>query len=171
MSEVEMPSDNISMERYVVYSPDGASDETKSVKSLRSDSITFRDPGYVDTDREKQNSGTTITLTPSSPALTSSTLTSDKWSSYWSKRERCCCFWNFLLLVALAVAVTIVVMAAKGLINLRPSEMTGNASSQNEAEGTDVTSLITSGPCTTTTAEPPKVSIVTLLRCYNNILK
>lgn len=158
MSINEMPSDNISMEKYVVYSPDGIPDDNRSLKSGRSDSITFTDPAYVDLAVEKQTSGTTLTLTASSPAPTSSTLTSDKWQSYWSKRERCCCFWNFLLTIASVVLVIIVVMATKGLITLAPTNVGNESGLYDEFDRNDATSTTTNTVCTTTTAAPPEVS-------------
>ena len=156
MSINQMPSDSISMEKYVVYSPDAIPDDNKSIKSVRSDSITFTDPAYVDLVVDKQTSGTT--LTASSPAPTSSTLTSDKWQSYWTRRERCCCFWNFLLTLSLVVLVVIVVMSTKGLIRLRPFNEGEDTGIDGEFEKTPVTSLTTRTVCTTTTAAPPEVS-------------
>lgn len=154
----KMPSDNISMEKYVTYSPDGLPDDNKSIKSDRSDSLALRDPDLVDLSVDKQNSGTTLTLTTLSPAPTTSSLTSDKWRSYWTRRERCCCFWNFLLTVALAVIITLIVLSSKGVIDVfKFMNENENGLSENFEQSSVLTSSTKQSICTTTTPAPPEV--------------
>ncbi|XP_045211089.2 endothelin-converting enzyme 1-like [Mercenaria mercenaria] len=104
-----MPAEVITTERYAVYSTDGSNDD-KSICSERN-SFIYRDPDCTDLTDLKHLNGK---IPSSSPAL--STTTIDKWGSYWSKRERCCCFWNFLLTVSLIVTVTVVILATKGVV-------------------------------------------------------
>ncbi|XP_060567804.1 neprilysin-21-like [Ruditapes philippinarum] len=105
-----MPAEVIATERYAVYSTDGSNDDNKSICSERN-SCLFRDPYNSDLIDLKNLNGK---VTSCSPAL--STTTIDRWGSYWSRRERCCCFWNFLLTVSLIVTVTVVILATKGFV-------------------------------------------------------
>lgn len=105
-----MPAEVITTERYAVYSTDGSNDDNKSICSDRNSCI-FRDPYTSDLIDLKHLNGK---INSCSPAL--STTTIDRWGSYWSKRERCCCFGNFLLTLSLIVTVTVVILATKGYV-------------------------------------------------------
>ena len=102
-------------EHYIAYSVDITHDDDKSVSS-DSGSITFKDPDYVDL--HKTGNGNGYCIAPSSPVLSSTTT--DKWGSYWTKRERCCCFCNCIISVAVIILVALVILITKGIIQLHP---------------------------------------------------
>ena len=100
-------------ERYVVYCVDKTNNDDKSMSS-DSESITFTDQNYVDL--HKTGNGNGYCIAPSSPVLSSTTT--DKWDSYWTKRERCCCFCNCFMTVALVILSTFVILVTKGILLL-----------------------------------------------------
>ena len=129
-----MPADSLSSDKYVVCSIDSLTDDALSELSETVIS-TCKEPEYVDLKDRKVANGT-LTTSPkvTSPAVSSSpapsTVMSDKWVSYWTKRERCCCFWNFLLTVSLVVVVTIMILVTKGVVDL--SKFDGNSNTSNQ---------------------------------------
>ena len=141
-----MPADSLSRDKYMVCSIDSLNDD---ISSGQSGSITGSDPPtYVDLKSKKKEAAITTsnTTTATTPSPVPSTVMSDRWVSYWSKRERCCCFWNFLLTVSLAVMVTIMVLVTKGIVELDQPESSSNTS-QKKLSFSETT--VTSATCTT----------------------
>lgn len=122
-----MPAEVITTERFAVYSTDGSNDDAKSIGSDRN-SFIFRDHDCTDLTELQNINGKVLSCSP----IHSST-TVDKWGSYWSRRERCCCFWNFLLSVALVMTVTVVILATKGVVLSSSSDR--NRSGDHEDKG------------------------------------
>ena len=127
-----MPADSLSSDKYAVCSIDSLTDDISSELSEAVIS-TGKESEYVDLKGRKVANGT-LRTSPKviSPALSPapSTIISDKWVSYWTKRERCCCFWNFVLTVALVVVVTIMVLATKGVVDLKNDDDESSTSNQ-----------------------------------------
>ena len=154
---ISMPADSLSRDKYMVCSIDSLNDD---ISSGQSGSITGSDPPtYVDLKSKKKEAAITTsnTTTATTPSPVPSTVMSDRWVSYWSKRERCCCFWNFLLTVSLAVMVTIMVLVTKGIVELDQPESSSNTS-QKKLSFSETT--VTSATCTTQKPES-KVSQAT----------
>lgn len=136
-----MPADSMSCDKYAVCSIDSLTDDVSSELS-EAVIITGKESEYVDLKGRKVTMANgTLRTSPkmTSPALSPSpsTVLSDKWVSYWTKRERCCCFWNFILTVALAVLVTILVLATKGVVDLNKDDHTSNTSNQRLSMSSD----------------------------------
>lgn len=152
-----MPAESFRSERYAVYSTDISLDhktvdvDQKSLDSGTSLSIAYQEHDCMDpTNVQEHRNGQVITYSP----VPSVTMT-DKWGSYWSKRERCCCFWNFLLTVGLTVVIVVIILVTKGLVFC----------STNQTSKALVTERITSVKPTNLSsscqvqAAPPKVKI------------
>ena len=120
-------------ERYVAYSVDKTNEDDTSLSSERSGSITFRGPDYVDL----HITGNGL---PSPPVLSTTT---DKWGSYWTKRERCCCFCNCFVTVSVIILITLVVLVTQGVVDLRQ-----HADTNNDTKTIISTDIIHS-PCST----------------------
>jgi len=117
-----MPADSLTHERYACYSADDTCcDDDTSVKSIDAECLALSETDYVDLTCVKHVHINGNALRPLSPAP--STSVSDKWRSYWSRRERCCCFCNFILSATVTVLIIIVVLATKGVVELRPENV------------------------------------------------
>lgn len=150
-----MPADTLSRDKYMVCSIDSLNDD---MSSDLSENVKFKDPEYVDLKSRKLNKELITTSPNTSSSPVPSTVMSDKWVSYWSKRERCCCFWNFLLTVSLMVMVTIMVLVTKGIVDLNQSDDNSNMSNQKLSQS-EQTSSIEMPPCPTA---KPKAEVTEL---------
>ncbi|KAH3872843.1 hypothetical protein DPMN_036067 [Dreissena polymorpha] len=133
---------------YAVYSTD---DESQSVHSERSESLTLQDSGFVD-----------LTYVKETPTIT------DNWGSYWSRRERCCCFCNCVISITLVVLVTIVVMASKGLLELKQQPTSGTVAENRQYTYKEEANAVTRQLCTTPRA--PEQPVSTCILCSLVIL-
>ena len=114
-----MPADSLTQERYVCYSADDTCcDDDKNVRSIDAECLALRETEYVDLTCVKHvhTNGNALRLHSPSP----STSVSDKWRSYWSRRERWCCFCNFILSATVTVLIILIVLATKGVVYLGP---------------------------------------------------
>ena len=139
----------------MVCSIDSLNDD---MSSDLSENVKFKDPEYVDLKSRKLNKELITTSPNTSSSPVPSTVMSDKWVSYWSKRERCCCFWNFLLTVSLMVMVTIMVLVTKGIVDLNQSDNNSNMSNQKLSQS-EQTSSVELPPCATS---KPKAEVTEL---------
>ena len=141
-----MPAQSLAPERYVVYSVE-TPDDTKSNLSESRESVTFTSPDFVDIRKIPNGRGTDIPT----PSPAPSTPTTDKWGSYWSARERCCCFWNSIMFISLVTLVTIVILVTKGTLELRKSDSDSTVSNKKFSSA-EVT--LTAVTCTPSQSEP-----------------
>ncbi|KAH3872847.1 hypothetical protein DPMN_036070 [Dreissena polymorpha] len=141
-----MPAESLRprLDRYAVYSTD---DERQSVYSESSERLTLQDSGYVDLTYVKKtcHTGNGDFVPPSSQAI--STTTTDKWGSYWSRRERCCCFCNCVISIILVVLATIVVMAFKGLLELKQQPTSGTVAENRQYMSKEEANVVTRQLC------------------------
>ncbi|KAK3601796.1 hypothetical protein CHS0354_041710 [Potamilus streckersoni] len=105
---VRMSRRNSSSEKYVVYSMDPVSDLSSSSEE--------KEDCHCQESLDHNTTPETC-FRSDSPVISSSST--EKWGSYWSRRERCCCFLNFVFFVALAVMIAIVILSTKGIVDLR----------------------------------------------------
>ena len=143
-----MPADSLSSDKYAVCSIDSLTADDLSSELSEAVISTCKESEYVDLKGRKVANGT-IRTSPKvaspilSPSPVPSTVISDKWVSYWTKRERCCCFCNFLLTVSLVVVVTIMVLVTKGVVDLYNGENDTSTSNQRLSMSSDDTTTST----------------------------
>lgn len=128
-----MPSGSPTEERYVVYSVD-TDDSTSAVEEHQ---VLFKEPEYKEL---KENTTASKSVSP---------IPSIKWQSYWTCKEKCCCLWNFLVIVALSGLSTVIILAHNRVIDIRfQAQGVGDVSEARSApsSGTTVTGSPTSGP-------------------------
>ncbi|KAL3876607.1 hypothetical protein ACJMK2_034429 [Sinanodonta woodiana] len=139
---------NSSTEKYVVYSVDPISDLSSSSEDKEDGHVVLNSQVFQD------HSTTPGPCRLESPVI-SSTSSTEKWGSYWSRRERCCCFLNFVFFVALAVVVAIVILSTKGIVDLRHNGVKESAIHQISSTLAGEKSEDNVLKCTTS-APPPK---------------
>lgn len=134
--------------KYVVYTVDT---DQESSSGLDEGQIVFRDP-------QSSPNGDRVELKRRSIRYTSSELS---FGSYWSKREKCCCLFNLLLLIGVVCLATVFILYQKNVFE----------NTNDERNSSETNSHVQTGKLTTertpiaATQSIPKVITLVSINC------